>query len=80
MSRSRIRHELGLGPDSDVGDVKLKSITAWRRGITKNSIDLDGSPLVIHTTANRFDQRQWSEELQAGTTIGNLDRAIPSYN
>lgn len=38
----------------DAGDVKLKSITAWRRAIARNSIDLDGSPLVILNISNRF--------------------------
>lgn len=60
----------------DLGDVKLRSITAWRRAIAQNTIDLDGSPLVIQNTANQFDQRQWSEEFQASKTLGNLDLIV----
>ena len=60
----------------DVGDVKLKSITAWRRAIAQNSIDLDGSPLVILNISNRFHQTQRSEELQGSTTIGKLDLIV----
>ena len=60
----------------DAGDVKLKSITAWRRANAGNTIDLDGSPLLINSTSNVFTQRQWSEELQASTTIGKLDLIV----
>ena len=60
----------------DVGDVKLKSITAWRQAIARNTIDLDGSPIAVYTASNRFDQHQWSEEFQGSTTIGNLDLIV----
>ncbi len=56
----------------DIGDVKLKSITAYRESNTADSLNLLGiaSPIAF---ASYYKQNQFSEELQLSGTTGKLD-------
>ncbi len=52
--------------DWDVGDVKFKSISAYRRTDGSFNRDADGSPLALtHTENYDYGQSQFSQELQA---------------
>lgn len=59
--------------DIDFGNVKFKSITAYRAADSTNQLDLDGTPLNIIAFVSDYHQRQFSQEFQASTTIGKLD-------
>ncbi|WP_340586954.1 TonB-dependent receptor [Erythrobacter alti] len=48
----------------DIGDVELKSITAWRDMRFQDRLDLDGTPISIATTARFTDMDSFSQELQ----------------
>ncbi|WP_088310617.1 TonB-dependent receptor [Novosphingobium sp. B 225] len=56
-------HALTIG--LDLGNVTLKSITAYRKLKWEDSLDLDGSPLDVAFTQRLSDFRAWSQELQA---------------
>ncbi len=47
-----------------LGDVTLKSITAYRDLESAFAVDIDQSPIDIQRTANDYDQTQFSQELQ----------------
>ncbi|RSU55311.1 TonB-dependent receptor [Sphingobium yanoikuyae] len=49
----------------DLGDLTLKSITAYRGQHSDTYIDLDGSPYVIGHYRRNIHQSQFSQELQA---------------
>jgi iron complex outermembrane recepter protein len=49
----------------DIGEITLKSITAFRKTKSDTFNDLDGTPFDILQTETKLDQKQFSEELQA---------------
>ena len=59
--------------DIDFGNVKLKSITAYRAADSTNQLDLDGTPLNLIAFVSDYHQRQFSQEFQLSTSIGKLD-------
>jgi iron complex outermembrane receptor protein len=63
-------HGIGLNASFDLGDVTLKSITAYRFSDTDGVIDTDGTPVPILTTWAGYNSHQWSQELQLSGGIG----------
>ncbi|WP_150295102.1 TonB-dependent receptor [Sphingobium estronivorans] len=63
----------------DVGDTTFKSITAYRKMDADNSIDLDGSPLLVAATDYFGHYQSFSQELQAAGTAGNLTYTTGLY-
>ncbi len=57
----------------DFSGWSLRSITAWREANSRNTQDLDGTPLNLIAFDSVYTQNQISEELQLSTTIGGLD-------
>lgn len=57
----------------DLGDVKIKSITAYREADTGDGTDLDGTPAKIASYASDYSQKQRSEELQFSGNLGKLE-------
>lgn len=57
----------------DVGNVALKSITAYRENFTDNVLDLDGLPINMVSFYSFYDQRQFSQELQLSGTLDKLE-------
>jgi iron complex outermembrane receptor protein len=59
---------LDLGEVGPLGEMTLKSISGWRRIDSKESQDLDGTPMHISDFQNEINQEQFSEEIQL---VGN---------
>lgn len=59
--------------DYDLGDIKIKSITAWRHSNTGDQADIDGTPVPVISYASDYVQRQISEELQISGKTDRLD-------
>ena len=68
----------------DLGDANLKSITAYRKSSTEDSLDLHGlrttsnpySPFIPNASTafvSTYHQNQFSQELQLSGTIGKID-------
>lgn len=56
----------------ELGDLELKSITAYRDLKYQDRLDLDGSPISIATTTRLTDMDSFSQELQlAGTLLSD---------
>ena len=53
-----------IGEVGPLGDVTLKSISAYRSFTSNMGEDLDGTPMHIADIGNRFDIQTWSQELQ----------------
>lgn len=53
----------------DLGDLELKSITAYRDLKFQDRLDLDGSPISIATTARFTDMDSFSQELQLAGSV-----------
>ncbi|GAD51014.1 putative TonB-dependent receptor [Caenibius tardaugens NBRC 16725] len=56
----------------ELGGASLKSITAYRKVNGDNSIDLDGSPLLVAATDYFGKYRSFSQEFQVSGKTGNL--------
>jgi iron complex outermembrane recepter protein len=56
---------VGATVEYDIGEITLKSITAFRKTKSDTFNDLDGTPFNILQTETLLDQKQFSEELQA---------------
>lgn len=65
--------------DLKLGQVDLKSITAWRETKSENAGDLDGMPLRAIGFDTQYRQHQFSQELQASVTSGSLDLIAGAY-
>lgn len=63
----------------DVGDATVKSITAYREVDADNSIDLDGSPLLVAATDYLGNYESFSQEFQASGSIGSLNYTAGIY-
>jgi iron complex outermembrane receptor protein len=57
----------------ELGEVNLKSITAYRKSVTDNVLDLDGLPINLVSFISSYDQHQFSQEFQLSGTIDKLD-------
>ncbi len=53
----------------ELGNLELKSITAWRDLRFEDRLDLDGSPISIATTARFTEMHSFSQELQLSGTL-----------
>lgn len=63
---------LSLTTDWDVGPLKIKSITAYRKLDSGFALDIDQSPLAIQRTENDYSQDQFSQEFQfQGNAFGD---------
>lgn len=67
LSASGVGANLGV----DLGWAELKSITGYRYSNNVGNIDLDGTPVNLLGGNNKYESRQWSEELQLS---GELDK------
>lgn len=63
----------------DLGFSRLKSITAWRKAKTGDSLDLDGTPAPIGAYSSDYRQKQFSEELQLNGRSGALQWIIGGF-
>lgn len=72
-------HALTLEWQPGVGDMTLKSITAWRSAFTDSQSDFDGSPLDLFRFALVNDYRQFTQEVQAIGTVGDLRYTIGGF-
>ncbi len=72
---------VGATIEYDIGEVTLKSITAFRKTKSDTFNDLDGTPFNILQTETLLDQKQFSQELQAtGRAIdGKLSWLIGAF-
>jgi len=63
-----------LDVNVELGDVNLKSITAYREATSSGSVDLDGTPLALLSFYSEWDQDQFSQEFQlSGNFNDDLD-------
>ncbi len=58
--------------NADIGDMKFKSITAWRRLDSIGYVDLDGTPLSVLEPWNRYYSTGLSQELQLSGESGDF--------
>jgi iron complex outermembrane recepter protein len=65
--------------DVDLGDIDLKSITAYRKTSSSNALDLDSTPAGGIEFASFYTQHQFSEELQLSGKTGGLDWIVGAY-
>lgn len=63
----------------DLGDFKIKSITAYREAETGDGTDLDGTPAKIASYASDYSQKQRSQELQFSGALGNLEFILGGF-
>lgn len=63
----------------DLGLTKIKSITAWRKASTGDSLDLDGTPAPIGSYSSDYRQEQFSEELQFTGNSGPLQWIVGGF-
>ena len=63
----------------DLGDVKIKSITAYRAADTGDGTDLDGTPAKIASYASDYSQKQRSQELQFSGNLGKLEFILGAF-
>jgi iron complex outermembrane receptor protein len=59
--------------DLDVGQVHLKSITAYRQSDSGNAESLSGMPVNYYAFESQYLQHQFSEELQISGKAGKFD-------
>ncbi|MDB5422688.1 MAG: tonB dependent receptor family protein [Phenylobacterium sp.] len=57
----------------NLGEVKLKSISAYRKSTTANAVDLDGTPADVGAFFSEYKQHQWSQEFQLTGSFDKLD-------
>lgn len=62
-----------LQVDLELGDMTLKSISAYRDSNARNSWDLDGTPVNGIAFASQYTQKQVSQEFNLSGSIGNLE-------
>lgn len=60
-----------LNVEQDVGNLKLVSITAYRKSVYSYNIDYDASPNPFLKITNHETDRQFSQELQLGSGPGS---------
>jgi iron complex outermembrane recepter protein len=65
--------------DVDLGDIELKSTTAYRETDSSNALDLDSTPAGGIEFASFYTQHQFSEELQLSGKTGGLDWIVGAY-
>jgi iron complex outermembrane recepter protein len=65
--------------DIDLGDIDLKSITAYRETDSSNALDLDSTPAGGIEFASFYTQHQFSQELQLSGKTGGLDWIVGAY-
>jgi iron complex outermembrane recepter protein len=65
--------------DVDLGSVNLKSITAYRKSKSANTLDIDGTPAGAIAFNSGYVQDQISEELQLSGDMGKLDWIVGAY-
>ena len=58
-----------LDVNVELGDVNLKSITAYREATSSGTVDLDGTPLQLLTFYSEWDQDQFSQEFQLSGSV-----------
>ncbi len=63
----------------DLGDVALKSITAWRKSTSANALDLDSTPAEVIGFVSTYKQHQISEELQLSGKSGGFEWITGAY-
>lgn len=63
----------------DLGALGIKSITAWRKASTGDSLDLDGTPAPIGAYSSDYRQEQFSEELQFTGSSGPLQWIVGGF-
>jgi iron complex outermembrane receptor protein len=64
----------------DLGVADLTSITAFRRNITSDVLDLDGLPVNLVSFLSSYNQKQFSQELQlANKKTGRLQWITGAY-
>ncbi|MFN8625801.1 MAG: TonB-dependent receptor [Candidatus Binatia bacterium] len=68
-----------LGELPGLGNVTLKSIASYRKFVSNQNLDLDGTPLQIANGSNRTDTENWSEELQWVGTAPRLHYVAGFY-
>ncbi len=59
--------------DLDLDSIHVKSITAYRQALTRDAEDISGLPVNLVAFDGIFRQRQFSQEVNASTTLGKLD-------
>jgi iron complex outermembrane receptor protein len=57
----------------NLGDIAIKSITAFRNSLVTDAQDISGLPVNLVAFDGYFRQRQFSEELNVSAKIGKLD-------
>lgn len=62
--------------EMDIGDVRLKSITAFRELEFDNAIDYIGSPINLISAKQTQVSDQFSQELQANMSIGEVAEIV----
>ncbi|WEK42089.1 MAG: TonB-dependent receptor [Candidatus Sphingomonas colombiensis] len=68
-----------LTAEYKLGEVSLKSITAWRAMTFDDSLDLDGSPLPVANTERHSRYHSFSQELQLIGETGPLSYVLGGY-
>jgi iron complex outermembrane recepter protein len=69
-----------LNLEAEFGDYQVKSLTSFHETLSTGTVDLDGTPINFLTFASEWDQSQFSQELQIGSTWGdNLDWIAGAY-
>ena len=74
----------GIALDMDVdlsSDVRIRSISSWRKIDFAAGVDLDNSPLPVLQTSFNVNQEQWSQEVQlTGSLLDNsLNFVVGGY-
>ncbi|MBX3594710.1 TonB-dependent receptor [Sphingomonas sp.] len=72
-------HAVTVQWEPGVGDMVLKSITAWRTAKTFSQSDFDGSPLDLFRFTLNNDYRQFTQELQAIGSVGDLRYTLGAF-
>jgi len=62
-----------------MGDVKLKSISAYRELEYNDTIDIDGSPMDLFHSSRDIDYDQFSQEFQLLGDTNNVDYVLGLY-
>lgn len=65
--------------DFELGSVNLKSITAWRKSNSENTLDLDATPAGAVAFNSQYLQDQVSQELQLSGKVADLDWIVGAY-
>lgn len=66
-------HAVTLEWQPGLGDMSVKSISAWRSAKTRSSSDFDGSPLDLFRFILNNNYRQFTQEFQATGTAGAFE-------